>query len=84
MKKDAEQISVDTVTATFLLLKQMVLHICQKQPLRVFRNTAVQNIFGSTGGKILMLVMTASGSFTFDWFLTVKTSLLCFLIQLIN
>ena len=30
---------------------------------RVFRHTAVQNIFGNTSGRVLMLVMTACGNF---------------------
>ena len=62
----------------------MVLHTCQKQSLQVFRHTAVQNIVGNTGGKVHMPVMTASENFTFNWILTVKTSFLCLLIQLIN
>ena len=49
-----------------------------------FPNTVVQNIFGNTSGKVLMLVMTAPRSFTFNWKLTVKTSFLCLLVQLIN
>ena len=62
----------------------MVLHTCQKQPFQVFRHAAVQNIFGSIDGKALLLVMTTSGNFTFNRILTVKTSLLCLLIQLIS
>ena len=34
---------------------------------RVFRHTAVQNIFRNTSGRVLMLVMTASGKFAFTW-----------------
>ena len=52
--------------------------------VRVFRHTAVLNIFGITGGRVLILVMTASRNFTFNWVLTVKTSLLCLLIHLTN
>ena len=29
--------------------------------------SAVQNIFGNTGGRVLMLVMTACGNFTVNW-----------------
>ena len=28
---------------------------------------AVQNIFGNTGGRVLMLAMTACGNFAFTW-----------------
>ena len=62
----------------------MVLHTCQEQPFLVFSHAAVQNIFGNTGEKVLMLVMAASENFTFNWILIAKTSLLCLLIQLIN
>ena len=31
----------------------------------VFRHAAVQNIFGNTGGRVHMLVMTAWGKFAF-------------------
>ena len=50
----------------------------------VFSHTAAQNIFGNTGGRVIMLVMTISGNIIFNWVLTVKISLLCSLIQLIN
>ena len=33
----------------------------------VFRHAAVQNIFGNTGGRALMLVMTACENFVFNW-----------------
>ena len=33
----------------------------------VFRHAAVQNIFGNTSGRVLMLVMTACGNFAFNW-----------------
>ena len=57
MKKDVEKISVNTVRATFLLHKYMVLHTkCQKQPSRVFRHAAIQNIFGNTGGRFLVII----------------------------
>ena len=47
----------------------MVLHTyCQKQPSGVFRQEAVQNIFGTTGGRAIMLVMTACGNFAFTGF----------------
>ena len=45
---------------------------------------SVLNIFGNTGGRALILVMTACRNFTSNWILTVKTSLLCLLIQLTN
>ena len=45
----------------------MVLHTCQEQPSGVFRHAAVQNIFGNTSGRLLMLVMTAGGNFAFTW-----------------
>ena len=32
-----------------------------------FRHTAFQNIFGNTGRRVLMLVMTVCGNFTFNW-----------------
>ena len=32
-----------------------------------FRHAAVQNIFGNTGGRVLMLVMTACENSTFNW-----------------
>ena len=41
-------------------------------------------IFGMTGESVLILVMTASGNFTFNWVLTAKTSLFYLLIQLTN
>ena len=47
----------------------------QKQPSHIFHHTAVGNIFGNTGGRVVMLVMTACGNFTFNWILTVKASL---------
>ena len=50
MKKDAGHISVNTVRATFLLHKWMVVHTCQKQAFRVSRHTTVQNIVGNAGG----------------------------------
>ena len=63
MKKDVEQISVNTVTDTFLLHKLMVLHTqCQKQPSRDFRHTATLNILVNTGGRVLILLMTACGN----------------------
>ena len=34
--------------------------------IRIFRHAAVQNIFGNTGGRVLMLVMTACGNFAFN------------------
>ena len=82
MKKDVEQISVKTVRATSPLHKLlMVLHTeCQKQPSRVFRHSPVLNIFENTGGRVLIVVMTACGNFTFNWILTLKTSFLCLLI----
>ena len=49
-----------------------------------FPHTVAQNIFGNTSGKVLMLVMTTPRNFTFNWNLTVKTSFLCLLVQLIN
>ena len=33
------------------------------------------DIFGITGGSVLILVMIARGNFTFNWVLTLKTSL---------
>ena len=33
----------------------------------VFHHAAVHNIFGNTGGRVLMLVMTACGNFAFTW-----------------
>ena len=46
----------------------MVLHtLCQKQLSGVLRHAAVQNISGNTGGRVLILVMTASGNFAFTW-----------------
>ena len=33
----------------------------------VFRHAAVQNIFGNSSGRVLMLVMTACGNFAFIW-----------------
>ena len=33
----------------------------------VFCHAAVQNIFGKTGGSVLMLLMTACGNFAFTW-----------------
>ena len=84
MKKDVEHVvSVNTAIATFLLHESMVLYTqCQKQPSQFFHHTAVLNIFGNTGGRVLILVMTVSESFTFNRIFTVKTSLLCLLIQL--
>ena len=34
--------------------------------------------------RVFILIMTACGDFTYDWILTVETSLLCLLIQLTN
>ena len=74
METGAEHISVNTVRNIFLLHKVIVLHTqCQKQQFRVFSYTAVLFIFGNTGGN-----------FIFNWILTVKTSVLCLLIQLSN
>ena len=33
----------------------------------VFRHAAVQNIFGNTSGRVLMLVKTVGGNFAFTW-----------------
>ena len=55
MKKDAEHISVINYF-TYV-----------KQPSRVFYHTADQNIFENTGRRVLMLVMTTCGNFTFNW-----------------
>ena len=50
----------------------MVLHTeFQKQPFIVFRHAAVQNIFGNTGGRFLMLVMTACENFALNWIFSV-------------
>ena len=49
-----------------------------------FRHTAVLNIFGITGGRVLIIVMTVCGNVAFNSILTVKTSLLCVLTQLTN
>ena len=49
-----------------------------------FCHTAILNFFGITGGRTFILVMIACGNSTFNWDLTVKTSLLCLLIQLTN
>ena len=65
--KDAEHISVNTVRAIFQLHTQ-----CQKQPSRVFRHTVVLNIFGNTGGRVLILVITAREIFTFNPLTTAK------------
>ena len=59
MKKDAEYISVNTVRATFLLHKLKVFHACYTAILFIFRNT---------GGRVLILVMTACGNFTLTGF----------------
>ena len=65
MKKDAEHISVNTVRATFLLRKLMVLQAYyQRQPSQASRQTAVLNIFGNTGGRV---AMAACRNFTFSW-----------------
>ena len=82
MKKDVEQISVKTVRATSPLHKLlMVLHTeCQTQPSRVFRHSPVLNIFENAGGRVLIVVKTVCGNFTFNWILTLKTSFLCLLI----
>ena len=42
------------------------------------------DIFGMTSGSVLILAMTACGNFTFNWVLTVKTSLFYLLVQLTN
>ena len=34
--------------------------------VRVFRHTAILNIFGITGGRVPILVMAACGNFTFN------------------
>ena len=52
--------------------------------VRVFRHMAILNIFGITGGKVPISVMAACGNSTFNLLFTVKTSLLCLLIQLTN
>ena len=38
----------------------------------------------NTSGRVLMLVMTGCGKFTFNWILIVRNLLLCLPIQLIN
>ena len=85
MKKDAKHISLNTVRATFVLYRLMVLGTqCQKQASRVFRHTAALNFLGISGGRVFILVMTAFRNFTFNWILTMKTPLWCLLIQLTN
>ena len=40
-----------------------------------FPSYSYYDIFGITGGSVLILVMIACGNFTFNWVLTIKTSL---------
>ena len=60
MKKDVEHISVNTVRANFPLHKQMALHTYLKQPSWVFCHAAVQDSFGNTSGRVLMLIYSFS------------------------
>ena len=75
MKKDAEHISVNNVSYFPTTQINGFTYIMSEAAIPSFPSTAVQNIFGNTGGRVLMFVMTA---ITFNWIF------LRLLIQLIN
>ena len=71
MKKIVEHISVNTVRATFLLHKIYMISYCftyiiSEAIVRRFLSCGF-DYNNSTGGEVLMLVMTACGNFAFDW-----------------
>ena len=49
----------------------------------VIQNTFSEIHFQKTSGRVLMLEITNSGNFTFNWILAAKITLLRLLIQLI-
>ena len=60
MKKDTEHILVNTVE----LLPTTQMHGFFTY---IMSEAAVLNIFGSTGGRVPMLVMTVCGNFALNW-----------------
>ena len=49
-------------------MKKGIEHISVNTVRAIFLlHGAVQNIFENTGGRVLMLVMTACGNFAFTW-----------------
>ena len=79
MKKDAEHISVNAVKTFSYYTNNGFTCIMSEAAVTSFPSYSFSEHFRKYPWKI-----TACGNFTFNWILTLKTSLLCLLIQLTN